>query len=130
MGYIELASGTKIEMEEINEEYERTYNAHTLSGNIDKDIQRIRNEQNNDNWDNDFPRYIDEEKKNDGLPTDEIRRKADSDRTRNPSGTRENSGGVEESDDKGEMKADRATYMTARELLLSAVAKEIFAVYV
>ena len=94
-------------MEEINKEYERTYNAHTLSGNIDKDIQRIRDEQNDDDWDNDFSRYIDEEKKDDGLSSDEIRCKADSDRTRNPSRTWENSRGIEESAAKGTMKADR-----------------------
>lgn len=107
MGYIELASGTQVEMEENKKEYERTYDAYAVSGNIDKDIQRIRNEQNYDDWDNDSFGYVDKEKKNDGLPPYEIRQKANPNRARNPSGTRENFGGVEEFDDEVAMKSDR-----------------------
>ena len=118
IGYIELASGTHIEMEEIKKEYERTYDAYSLSGNTNKDIQRIRDEQGNDDWDNDSFRYVDETEKNDGLSPYETREKSDSNRARSSSGTRQNFGGVEKNNKKSEMKSDRATYMTAREILM------------
>ncbi|MBQ3074518.1 MAG: hypothetical protein IJC26_00485 [Clostridia bacterium] len=124
MGYIELASGTKNQMEEIKKDYERKYESILVSGNIDKHIQRIRIEQNNDDWYNDIFGYESKKKSDDRLYLDEIRQKGSFDRARDSSGTRQNTGNIEESDDKGTMKADRSTYMTAREMLLQAMADE------
>ena len=119
MGYIELAFGTKNEMEEINKEYgkERTRNS------IDKNIQETRSEERDDDWAYDISQYRRKARRNDRLSSREEKKGGNPNRTRNPSRTRENPGSIEESAAKGTMKADRSTYMTARELLLQAMAE-------
>ena len=112
MGFIELNSGTRFQMEKEMEEYANRIYVDSTTEEFDKVVENAKVGNRNDSWDNELPRYRGEEGSNGAVSSNTVRKwEQKTDGAGDFAGAETNPRGV--------MSQDRVPYQSARDILLS-----------